>query len=400
MPLPPAHSPMIVFIILAATCGLIFLLGGLRTLAPVFRYVPPVLLVVFLPATLSAYEILPRSSSTYDVLRDYALPFGLFLMVAMTDVRGILRIGPQALVVMLCGSAGVMIGAIVVFTLFGGALPDEAWKMFAAITASWIGGGANFAAVQSAVQMSPNLVGPAIVVDASLNYLWLGLLLLGVSNQQLVTRLYKPAPRFDLPAESLDEIPDTPRPELDYGSVLIVLGVGLPLSALAMSAGAWLFSLFGGGDGALSLVLSEYAIGIICVTLLGILLSLTPVRRLDTMGGQPLSYAAQFLFFASLGAQADFSAVLAMPLLMVAGLLWILIHAAVLLLGARAVRAPMALIAVASIANIGGSSTAALVGAQYGKSWASLGVLLGLLGSLLGTFAGLTCGYLLANLAA
>jgi uncharacterized membrane protein len=396
--MPLLQEPMTVLVALAATCGLIAAVGRLALFAPLFRYVPPVLLVVFLPAALSAAGLLPRSSVAYDVLRDYALPFGLLLMVAMTDVRAVFRIGPRALVIMVAGSLGVIVGAILVFALVGSALPTDSWKMFAAITGSWIGGGANFAAVQSSVQMSPDLVGPAIVVDATINYIWLGLLLLGVSYQHWVTRFYQPDPRFEPPAEDSRSSAAT-RDTVSYESVLIVLGVGLPAAAIAMALGRWSFALLGDGNGALSVVLGDYALGIVFVTLFGVLLSLTPVRRLEHMGGPPLAYAAQFLFFASLGAQANFAAVLDMPVLVLAGLVWILIHALVLLCAARLLRAPMALIAVASIASIGGSSTAALVGAQYGKSWASLGVLLGLVGSLTGTFAGLACGYFLAGMA-
>lgn len=397
--MPLLQEPMTVFIALAATCGLIAVIGRIALFAKLFRYVPPVLLVVFLPAALSAAGLLPRSSTAYDLMRDYALPFGLLLLVAMTDVRAVFRIGPRALLIMVAGSLGVVVGAILVFSLFHTVLPPDSWKMFAAITGSWIGGGANFAAVQSAVQMSPDLVGPAIVVDATINYLWLGLLLLGVSYQHWVTRFYQPDPRFE-PTDIETATSATAPEAVSYESVLIVLGIGLPAAAIAMALGRWTYGMLGDGAGAFAVVLGEYALGIVCVTVFGVLLSLTAVRRFEHMGGPPLAYGAQFLFFASLGAQANFGAVLDMPLLVLAGLLWILIHAVMLLIAARILRAPMALIAVASIASVGGSSTAALVGAQYGKSWASLGVLLGLVGSLLGTFAGLACGYFLAGIAA
>ena len=110
-----------------------------------------------------------RSFSTYTVLRDVALPFGLFLMVVTTDIRGVLRAGPRALALMLCGSMGVMAGGIVSFALFRSFLPPEGWKVMAATTGSWVGGGASFAAVQNSVRMPVSLVGPAIVVDATVS---------------------------------------------------------------------------------------------------------------------------------------------------------------------------------------------------------------------------------------
>jgi uncharacterized membrane protein len=396
-----AH-PVGVFAALAAACASIFLLAAVPRLQPLFRYVPAVILVVFLPAGLSGFGLLPRESAAYDALRDYGLPLGLLLMVATTDIRSVLRVGPRALAMFLCGSAGVLVGAVVVFTVFHPHLPPDSWKMFAAISASWIGGGVNFAAVQSAVDMPSSLIGPAIVVDASVTYLWLAVTLGAASYQHVVTRFYVPiVPVLD--AASTEEPAETRTSrELDYADLLVVLGVGLGAAAASMAAGRWVWDAIGptpGSTSGLALVLSEYMVGIVVVTLAGIALSLTPVRRLDRRGALPVAYAAQFLFFASLGAQADFGAILAMPLLVLAGVAWIACHAIGMAIGARLLRAPMSLIAVCSSANIGGSSTAAVIGAQYGRSWSSLGILLGLFGNLIGTFAGLLCGLVLAAIA-
>jgi uncharacterized membrane protein len=394
--------PVAVFAALAAVCGSIFVLAAVPRLQPLFRYVPAVILVVFLPAALSGAGLLPRDSTAYDALRDYGLPLGLLLMVATTDIRSVLRVGPRALAMFLFGSAGVLVGAVLVFSVFHAHLPPDSWKMFAAISASWVGGGVNFAAVQSAVDMPDNLIGPAIVVDASVTYLWLAVTLGAVSYQHVVARFYAPAvPALETAADAEADGTEVRR-ELDYADLSIVLGVGLGAAALAMAAGRWLWAAFGPSAGSaegLALVLSEYMVGIVVVTVVGIALSLTPVRRLDRRGALPVAYAAQFLFFASLGAQADFSAILAMPLLVLAGVVWISCHALAMAIGARVLRAPMSLIAVCSSANIGGASTAAVIGAQYGRAWSSLGVLLGLLGNLIGTFAGLLCGLVLAAIA-
>jgi uncharacterized membrane protein len=396
------EHPVGVFAALAAACGLIFLLAAAPRLQPLFRYVPAVILVVFLPAGLSGFGLLPRESAAYDALRDYGLPLGLLLMVATTDIRSVLRVGPRALAMFLCGSAGVLVGAVLVFTVFHSHLPQDSWKMFAAISASWIGGGVNFAAVQSAVGMPGSLIGPAIVVDASVTYLWLAVTLAAVSYQHVVTRFYAPlVPVLEASAAGEPADAATAR-ELDYADLLVVVGVGLAAAAASMAAGRWVWDAIGPGPGStsgLALVLSEYMVGIVVVTVVGVALSLTPVRRLDRRGALPVAYAAQFLFFASLGAQADFSAILAMPLLVLAGVAWITCHAVGMAVGARLLRAPMSLIAVCSSANIGGSSTAAVIGAQYGRSWSSLGILLGLFGNLIGTFAGLLCGLVLAAIA-
>jgi uncharacterized membrane protein len=395
-------SPIAVFIALASLCGLIYWLSRLRVLAPVFRYIPPVLLVVFLPAASSASGLIPRSSSTYQVLRDVALPFGLFLMVVTTDVRAVLRVGPRALALMLCGSLGVMLGGIVSFAAFRSVLPAEGWKVMAAITGSWVGGGASFAAVQNAVRMPASMVGPAIVVDATVSYLWLACVLLAASYSHLLTRFYQPSTAFLTSDTEAGYAHSHVAREITHADLLIVLGLGLALATLCMRAGHAAFELASERLGLhhwLFLVLNEYALGILCVTLLGIALSFSPVRRIETMGSSALSYSAQFLFFASLGAQADFAAVLSTPLLLAAGVVMICVHIVILALGAFLIRAPLSLFAVCTIANLGGPSSAAVVGAQYGKAWASLGALLGIFGHLYGAVAGLLSAIVLVRLA-
>lgn len=394
-------DPVAVFIALAALCGAIYWLSSRPVLAPVFRFIPPVLLVVFIPAAASALGVIPRSSSTYGVMRDIVLPFGLFLMIVTTDVRGILRVGPRALLLMLCGSAGVVVGGIAAFAVFRSALPPESWKVLAAITGSWIGGGASFAAVQSAVAMPSSLVGPAIVVDATVSYSWLAFVLFSAPYRDVVNRFYTPNAMF-LDADETPIVASGAPRETTAADLLMVLGLGLPLAALAMRGGHATFQAAAahfGADHLIFLVFSDHAMGFLFVTLLGIALSFSSVRRVDNMGAPAVSYAAQFLYFASLGAQADFAAVFSTPLLLVAGVTMIGVHILSIAVGARLMRAPLSLAAVCSIANLGGSSSAAIVGAQYGRSWASLGILLGLFGHLIGTLAGLLSAIVLLRLA-
>lgn len=395
-------DPLAVFAILSGACAAIFLIASWKPLARVFEIVPAAVLVVFLPALLSGVGILPRQSATYDALRDFGLPLGLFLMVVTTDVRSVLRLGPRAIGMFLFGSLGVVVGAVVVYVVAHPTLPPDSWKMFAAISASWTGGGANFAAVQAALDMPATLVGPAIVVDATVTYLWLAVTLAAATYQHVVTRFYRPRDPLseDAVTDSAEESAPLPA-RIDFPDLLVVLGVGLCAAALGMGLAetAW-ERLAPANDATLGLgaMLNAYLLGIVVVTLLGALLSMTPVRQLDARGATPVGAAAQFLFFASLGAQADFAALLSMPVMMLAGVAWIAFHALFMALGAWVLRAPMSLIAVASSANVGGSSTAAVIGAQYGRAWSSLGVLLGLFGNLIGTFVGLACGALLALL--
>ena len=132
---------MAVFAFCALTCALVFWVSSQGWAKRFFRIIPSIVLVYFLPTIASALGLIPTDSPTYDWMRDYLLPFSLFVLMMTTDVTAIWRIGPRAIAMMLFGTAGVVIGGPVVLLLFGNWLPPEAWKGLAALSGSWIGGG-------------------------------------------------------------------------------------------------------------------------------------------------------------------------------------------------------------------------------------------------------------------
>ena len=102
-----------------------------------------------------------------------------------------------------------------------------------------------------------------------------------------------------------------------------------------------------------------------------------------------------YLLVASIGAKAEFAKVLDVPVLLVIGIIWIIIHATILLLVRRLLKAPVFYMAVGSQANIGGAASAPIVAGSFHPALAPVGALMGVAGYVLGTYAGLLCAYLL-----
>ena len=142
-------------------------------------------------------------------------------------------------------------------------------------------------------------------------------------------------------------------------------------------------------------IFSPFTWLVILVSTLGIVLSFTPVRRIERAGASKIGYAALYLFLTSIGAKADLRGLLEAPVFLLAGIVWILIHVLFLVIGARLLRAPLFLVAVGSQANIAGAASAPIVAAAYYESMAPVGLLMGVLGYILGNYAGLLCAYLL-----
>jgi uncharacterized membrane protein len=74
---------------------------------------------------------------------------------------------------------------------------------------------------------------------------------------------------------------------------------------------------------------------------------------------------------------------------------WIALHAAIMLLVRRALRAPIFFAAVGSQANVGGAASAPVVAAALHPALAAVGILLAVAGYVLGTYAGLLAAFLL-----
>jgi uncharacterized membrane protein len=131
----------------------------------------------------------------------------------------------------------------------------------------------------------------------------------------------------------------------------------------------------------------------------GLLISFTPVRQLEEVGASRVGYAALYLLLGAIGAQADLRAIVQTPLYLAAGVVWILVHIAVMFAAARIIRAPLFFVATGSMANIGGAASAPIVAGVYHPAMAPVGLLMAVAGYILGIYGGIACAWMLGALA-
>lgn len=388
------RDPTAVFMFLAGLLGIIFWLSGLPRLRPLFRFTPAVLYAYFLPAIATSFGVTPAVSEAYDWMVRHLLPVSLLLLLATVDVRAILRLGAKALAMMLAGSAGIIVGGPIALAAFGRLLPDDTWLGLAALSGSWIGGTANMVAIKESVGTPDSLMGPIIVVDTLVGYGWMGVLLL-LSAWQDRFDAWVGADTADIEALAGElRAPGGDRRAAETRELAIVMALGFGGAAVCLWAGDRLPEL---GN---PTIISHTTWAVALVTTLGLALSWTPARRLERVGASRLGYVALYLMLTAIGAQADLKKVLEVPLYLAVGVLWILIHAAILVAVARALRAPLFFVATGSMANIGGVVSAPVVASVYRRALAPVGVLLGVSGYLVGIYGGLTCAWLLSRVAA
>jgi uncharacterized membrane protein len=387
-------NPTAILVYLICLLGALFWLSGLPPLARLFRVTPAVVYAYFLPALSTSLGILPPTSPVYDWMVRYLLPVSLMLLMTTVDVRSILRLGGKALVMMLAGSAGIILGGPIAYALLGRALPADTWMGLAALSGSWIGGAPNMVAIKESVGTPDSVMAPIIVVDTVVAYSWMGLLLLATAWQGRFDTWV----RADTSAiEALNRklaTTDSQRKPAEVRHLAMILALGFGGAALAIWAGDRLPLL---GD---PTIISHTTWAVVLVTTLGLGLSFTAVSGVEIYGASRVGYLALYLMLTAIGAQADLRKVLEVPLYLAVGVVWLAIHVVVLVVVAKLARAPLFFLATGSMANIGGPVSAPIVASVFHPALAPVGVLMGVTGYIIGIYGSLLCAWLLSLVAA
>jgi uncharacterized membrane protein len=385
-------DPMLVFAYLGGLLAIIFWISGFPALKKFFTVIPPLIFAYFVPTVSTALGITPIASPAYDWIIRFLLPVALFLLVITIDLPALAKMGWMALVMMLAGTAGIIIGGPVAFLAVGHWLPDQAWTGLAALSGSWIGGAANMMAIAQSVGTPDSILGPIIVVDTAVGYGWMGVLLFLSAFQHRFDRWSGAnTTAIEETNAHLSELQSHRHP-IEVRDLAITLGLAFAAAVAAVYAGQRMPDL---GD---PTIISKTTWAVLFVVTGALALSLTPVRKLEEAGASKLGFMALYFLIAAIGARADLHAVLQTPMYLVAGLIWMAVHIAVLFGVARLVRAPLFFIATGSMANIGGAASAPIVAGVYHPALAPVGVLMGVSGYILGIYGALGCAWILGQL--
>jgi uncharacterized membrane protein len=384
----------IIAVLLAVELGLMAISGSKRY-GFLFRFLPAVFWIYFLPMLLSTLKIVDRSSPVYSKITAQVLPAALFMLLLAVDLGAIVRLGKQAIGMFFVGSFGIVLGMIVAFSVFRPWVGGEYWSGFAALSGSWTGGSANLVAVKEAFQTPQVIFAPIVIVDTIVPYVWMAILLSMVRFQDrfdrwngcdrtILERLQKR--ENDSLKEEKDQIFHWIPNILRRPVVVMIL--------LAAAYGVAQFSHFIAGLIPSVKGFSSLTWVIVISSSLGLICSFVRVRAYDRLS-QKWGYVLLYLVLSAIGAQADLSQFGSMYLLIIAGFMVVLIHAGCLFVATRIFKMPLFLAVTASQANIGGVASAPVVAESYLSGFASVGLLLAILGNIIGTYVGILTGTIL-----
>lgn len=372
-----------------------------------YRVVPSLLLCYFVPGLLNTFGLISgEESGLYRMASRYLLPASLVLFTLSIDFKAILKLGPKALIMFLSGTLGVMLGgplALLIVSFFApdlmsGTGADEVWRGLATIAGSWIGGGANQAAMLEVFGASPILFSQMIAVDVIAANIWMAVLLYGAANPDKIdwffqadnTAIHDLKDKVERYRASISKIPT-------LADTMKILGLGFGVTGLAHFLAniiaPWIAENYPDLD-QYSLDSTFFWI-VVLATTGGLIASFTRARNLEGVGASRLGGVLLYVLVATIGMQMDLTAIFNNPTLFMVGLLWIFIHAALMVLLAYLIKAPFFFVAVGSQANIGGAASAPIVASAFHPALAPVGVLLAVLGYAVGTYGGYLCGLML-----
>ncbi len=396
---PMIVEDTIVFGLLAVILALIFYTSSKQTKfwKTFYMIVPSLLLCYLIPAILDLFGLISKDySSLYNMAKDYLLPGALILMTLGIDFKGIINLGPKALIMFFTATVGIIIGgpiAIMIYSyidpeVVGGVGNDAAWRGFSTLAGSWIGGGANQAAMLETYTYNQSLYGKMVTVDIVVANLWMAFLLWAAAR----------AHKFDkwLKADS-SSIEDLKKRVADYqtsitkqttlADYMVIAGITFGLVAFGHFAGEWLAGLFDPK----SPFGSSFFWLVVIATTGGLILSATKLRRYEGAGASKIGSVFIYILVATIGMKMELAEAVKEPQLILVGIIWMLVHVGLLFLVGKLIRAPFFFIAVGSKANVGGAASAPIVAAAFHPSLASVGALLAVLGYAIGTYGAIVC---------
>ncbi|MDH3273108.1 MAG: DUF819 family protein [Gammaproteobacteria bacterium] len=384
-------SPLGVLAVLVFVAAFFFMVEQ-TTRSKLFQYLPPLLFIYATPVFLNNFDVIPAGSPVYAGLSAYLLPAFIVLMLIKVNVPAVISVMGKGVLVMLMGTAGVMVGAVVAYMLVHTWLSDDAWKGYGALAGSWIGGTANMAATAEMLGTSEEQFGLAVIADNVIYVVWLPLLLM---SRDFADRFNKwarvPAERLQAMDAAADlHVEDEQTPTMPQYLFLAATAIGVTWFATALAPGiaGWVASVSAGAAS----VFSVTTVRILLVTTIALLLSVTPVSRLPN--STAMGTALIYIFVAGMGARASVAGLAEAPMFVAGAFIWILIHGLFCLAGAWLFRVDVHSVAIASAANIGAAASAPIVAAHHRPSLVPASILMALLGYAMGNYLAPLTGHL------
>ncbi len=402
---PFVTDDAVVFGLLMCCLGIVFYTSQLKNLKWFYKIIPALLMCYLLPALLSTFNIIsPKFSGLWPIAKNYFLPGSLILMTLSTDLKGIVKLGPKALIMFFTATIGIILGgpiailatSVISPETLNGADFDAVWRGLATLAGSWIGGGANQTAMLELYQFNVDKYGAMLAVDVVVANIWMAFILFGAGKSDKIDKWLKAdSSSIETLKNNMANYTASVQREATLTDLIKIFAIafgGVGLSHLLATT----FSGWAEASSLADTVLSSHFFWVVVVaTTVGLSLSFTKMRSLEGAGASKMGSVFIYILVAIIGMKIDLSELVEYWDFIIIGLIWMIFHVGLLFLVAKIIKAPFFFLAVGSKANVGGAASAPVVASAFHPSLAPVGVLLAVLGYALGTYGAILCATLM-----
>lgn len=356
--------------------------------------IPGAVIALLIALFFSNLGIIPTDAPVYDAVWGYIVPLAIPLLLFQLDIHSVFKESGRLLFLFLLSSVGTMLGAVLGFLLLRHHIP-ELDKIAAIISASYTGGGVNFAAMTAKLEPSKSMTSATVVADNLMMACYF-FILIYLAGNAWVRRVWGSPYQNDIEQNSSGQSNQAAQywqaKPISLQSMALSLGSSILVVAVAFSLSKWLKGVLGSSDNILidmmiGLVSDKYLL-LTTFTLLIILFCRKAVRKLD--GSQELGTYCIYLFFVVIGVPASIPLIIQnSPLLFVFTLTVAVVNLLVTLLAGKIFKYSIEEITLACNANIGGPTTAAALAIAQG--WRKLVapiLVIGTIGYIIGNYIG------------
>jgi uncharacterized membrane protein len=350
-----------------------------RWIQRVLQWFPAILFCYLIPALITHGALLDLSKVyLHSLSRNWIIPMTIVTVMSALSITQLKRVGTKPIALFVLGSlviATLPVLLVMIASKFSQSakslfLEQEYWRGLVPIVGSWIGGSTSQLVLRELTACPEQLFLSVIVLDNLLVNIWTILMFQAIKASDSfnsVLRVQAAMPQL-MPQSSVT----TSR---SITSTMVTSAAILTTTLLVN----WFTE--------------DFLIRIILLSVIGLLLgNLVPQwsHALVLKSGGVLI----LIIMAILGLRLDFAG-FSLPLTFVTMcIVWIIAHYIIMVVIAKFLNLHMAWVPIASMANLGGISTAPAVTAAYNKDWMPHAILLAILSMVTGNFWGIYSFYL------
>ncbi|GAB5551190.1 MAG: DUF819 family protein [Saprospiraceae bacterium] len=348
-------------------------------LKKILDWIPAILFAYIIPAVFTHLFHWDLSKVfLHQVSKDFVMPMAIIFVMSALSFKQLKKVGWRPIIVFVSGSAAVALMPFLILFLLKiisfqfqiDIIEEEYWRGLVTMVGSWIGGSTSQLILKELSGCSEQMFLVILVMDNVLVNIWTIFMFQKIKKSEPLNRW------LGIKDPVIDFVPDkVPQPVGFFKQTTFTLGICLVAVLLCY------------------FLVQSFLLKVVLLSIAGLLLgNLLPFWNHSLMikGGGYLIIT----IMAILGLKLNFSDFSLPWTILVFAIIWLVSHYIIMMIVAYVLKLNMAWVPIASMANVGGISTAPAVTKAYNEEWMPHAILLAILSMVTGTYWGMLSIYL------